>query len=112
MITSPMRLNLSFHRDDTKVANIELDNIPYLWGNQQISKNAFGQTLPLLYGQYLFGTITAEAEIFHSMRAQTSQHTYLYSVSYPDFDGKAILHDPTYTMSSNVGSFCVVSMKT
>lgn len=86
-----------FQAGQAPIADVELDNIPYEWAGTS-DETAYGQTLPLLYGEFMFGSITQEAEILHALRAQGSTSTYLYSVSYPKFSGESIVHDPTYSM--------------
>jgi hypothetical protein len=89
--------NLRFQAGQLPIAGAELDEIPYNWAsNEEIY--AFGQTLPSLYGQMMFGTISSEAESLRALQMQANKATYLYSVSYPKFSGERIVHDPTFSM--------------
>lgn len=92
---------LQFGSENELIADINLDSIPYLW-NHTTTIDAFGQTLPLVYGQKMLGSLTSEAEIFNALKNQASQTTYLYSISYPIFSGKKITHDPIYSMISGI----------
>lgn len=82
-----------------QVASIDLDQIPYtLNGNTQ--KQAYGQTLPLLYTQFLFGSLTVNNNVIRTLGGDVSSQRYLYSLSYPVFNGQSISHDPTFSMVS------------
>ena len=92
---------LQFGSENELIADINLDSIPYHW-NQTTTVEAFGQTLPLVYGQKMLGSLTSEAEIFNALKNQASETTYLYSISYPVFSGTKIRHDPVYSMISGI----------
>ena len=83
---------------NTPLASVSLDNMPYTWGSDGSSQQANGQSMPLLYGNMIFGTIKYDSQAFHTMIGQATGAAYLYSVSYPAFGGYSILHDPTYSM--------------
>ncbi|MFX0014851.1 MAG: hypothetical protein ACFFB2_00375 [Promethearchaeota archaeon] len=74
---------------------IRLDDIPYIWdGTQEV--NAVGQLIPMNLVDVIYGSIASEADKIRSIRGSTQRKTFLYSVSYPKWDGKSITHDPTY----------------
>ena len=82
----------------TPIASVSLDNVPYTWGFNDSSQQAYGQSLPLLYGFMIFGAVTYNSQAFHAMIGQAASAAYLYSISYPAFGGYSINHDPTYSM--------------
>ena len=81
---------------DLPVGDIELDNIPYTW-NGTVNTTAYGQTLPLAYSELLFGSLSSEGNIVRTLRVASKKSTFLYSISYPNFSGLSISHDPSYS---------------
>ncbi|PWI47499.1 hypothetical protein CEE45_11250 [Candidatus Heimdallarchaeota archaeon B3_Heim] len=94
-----------FRFSDTKAefAEIRLDDIPYLW-DQTVMVDAVGQLIPLNLIDVAYGSISSEADMIRSMRADASRKTYIYSISYPKWEGKEILHDPAYAVLAGSGS--------
>ncbi len=84
-------------------AEIRLDDIEYLW-DQTEWVTAVGQLIPLNLIDVAYGAISSEADMIRSMRADVSRKTYIYSISYPKWDGKEILHDPAYAVMAGAGS--------
>jgi hypothetical protein len=84
-------------------AEIRLDDIQYLW-DQTEWVTAIGQLIPLSLIDVAYGAISSEADMIRSMRAEVSRKTYIYSISYPKWDGKEILHDPAYAVMAGSGS--------
>jgi len=75
---------------------IRLDDIPYLWGDTQEKMNAVGQLIPMSLIDVTYGRISSEADLIRSISGEITRKTFLYSVSYPNWDGKSITHDPTF----------------
>ena len=94
-----------FRFSDTtaEFAEIRLDDIPYLWDQTEMV-NAIGQLIPLNLIDVAYGSISSEADKIRSMRADASRKTYIYSISYPKWEGKEILHDPAYAVLAGSGS--------
>ncbi len=92
-----------FSDSTAEFAEIRLDDIPYLW-NQQSWETAVGQLIPMNLIDVAYGSISSEADMIRIMRAGTSRKTYLYSISYPKWEGKEILHDPAYAVLAGSGS--------
>ncbi len=82
---------------------IRLDDIPYTWdGTEEV--DAVGQLIPMNLIDITFGTVSSEADMIRSFRADTQRKTFLYSVSYPKWDGKSIVHDPTYAVVGGIAA--------
>jgi hypothetical protein len=79
------------------IAEIDLDQIPYTVGGTT-EEFALGQTLPLLFADFLFGKISAHGDVIKTIGGKASSTKYLYSISYPVFGGESISHDPTFSM--------------
>ena len=88
---------LRFSAGQAPIADVELDDIPYYWAGTEWV-NATGQTLPLLFAEMMFGSMSSDGEILHTLRVKTGTAAYLYSISYPKFGGESIVHDPTYSV--------------
>jgi len=74
---------------------IQIDDIPYIWdGTEEV--NAIGQLIPMNLIDVTYGAISSEADKIRSIKGSAQRKTFLYSVSYPKWDGKSITHDPTY----------------
>ena len=85
------------------IASVTLDQQPYIW-NGTTSEQANGQTLPLLFANYLFGSMTSYSNIIKTSGGSVSSAKYLYSLSYPVFGGYSINHDPTFSMVASTSS--------
>ncbi|MHA2237748.1 MAG: hypothetical protein ACXAB2_05160 [Candidatus Hodarchaeales archaeon] len=92
-----------FADSTSEFAEIRLDDIPYLW-NKTESVNATGQLIPMNLFNVAYGAISSEADLIRSMRGSTSRKTFIYSVSYPKWDGKEILHDPAYSVLTGIAA--------
>ncbi|MFX1515906.1 MAG: hypothetical protein ACFFC6_06325 [Promethearchaeota archaeon] len=76
-------------------SEIKIDDIPYIWdGTEEV--NAIGQLIPMNLIDVTYGAISSEADKIRSIKGTAQRKTFLYSVSYPKWDGKSITHDPTY----------------
>ncbi|MFX0122755.1 MAG: hypothetical protein ACFFAE_03900 [Candidatus Hodarchaeota archaeon] len=74
---------------------IRLDDIPYIW-NGDTEVNAVGQLIPMNLIDITYGVISSQADMLRGIRGGAMRKTFLYSVSYPKWDGKSITHDPAY----------------
>ncbi len=74
-----------------------LDDIPYQWGTAAEDVNATGQLIPLGLGKVAFGRATTEGNTTIALGQSLSGGVFIYSVSYPKWDGKTIVHDPVFT---------------
>ena len=83
---------------------IRLDDIPYYWGDSQIEVNAVGQLIPMNLIELTYGHISSQADMIRGFRGTTDRKTFLYSVSYPKWDGLRIVHDPAYVVSGGEGA--------
>ena len=92
-----------FSDSTAEFAEIRLDDIQYLW-DQTEWVTAIGQLIPLNLIDVAYGSISSEADMIRSMRADASRKTYIYSISYPKWEGKEILHDPAYAVLAGTGS--------
>ncbi|MFX0171689.1 MAG: hypothetical protein ACFE9L_07205 [Candidatus Hodarchaeota archaeon] len=81
---------------------IRLDDIPYFWGDAQEEVNAVGQLIPMSLIEVTYGRISSEADLIRSVSSDVTRKTYLYSISYPKWDGKSITHDPSFAVISGV----------
>jgi len=77
---------------------IRLDDIPYFWGDTQEEVNAVGQLIPMNLIEVTYGRISSEADLIRSVSGDVTHKTYLYSISYPKWDGKSITHDPSFVV--------------
>jgi hypothetical protein len=82
---------------------IRLDDIPYTW-DSSTQTNAVGQLLPLNLISMTFGGVSSESDQIIGVMRSVNRRTYLYSVSYPKWDGKSILHDPVYVAAGGAGA--------
>ena len=87
----------------SEFAEIRLDDIPYYWDQTEFV-NAKGQLIPMNLINVAYGVISSEADLIRSMSGSTTRKTFLYSVSYPKWDGKEILHDPAYSVLTGTAS--------
>ena len=87
----------------SEFAEVRLDDIPYFWDQTEMV-NAVGQLIPMNLVDVAYGAISSEADMIRSMRGSTTRKTFLYSISYPKWDGKEIVHDPTYAVVSGTAS--------
>jgi hypothetical protein len=92
-----------FADSTSEFAEIRLDDIPYLW-DQTETVNAVGQLIPMNLIDVTYGAISSEADMIRRMRGSTTRKTFLYSISYPKWGGKEIIHDPTYAVVSGTAS--------
>lgn len=74
---------------------IRLDDIPYTW-NGDTEVNAIGQLIPMNLIDVTYGVISSQADMIRGLCGSKQRKTFLYSVSYPKWDGKSIAHDPAY----------------
>ena len=79
------------------IAYTSLDSAPY-YINGTVSETAYGQTLPLLFARYLFGSITTNGEVINTIGGSATSARYLYSLSYPVWGGNTLTHDPTFSI--------------
>ncbi|MHA2273825.1 MAG: hypothetical protein ACXACI_18400 [Candidatus Hodarchaeales archaeon] len=80
-------------------AEIRLDDIPYTWdGTEEV--NATGQLVPISLIGVMYGQAAMEGEWMHRMRGLATAQTFMYSISYPEWSGLSISHDPTFTLTS------------
>ncbi len=82
---------------------IRLDDIPYTWDGSD-SVNAVGQLLPLNLISFIFGRISSESDQIMGIMKSETRRTYLYSISYPKWGGKSILHDPAFVATGGTGA--------
>ncbi len=82
---------------------IRLDDIPYTWDNSE-EVNAVGQLIPMSLIDITYGHISSDADMIRAMRGSVDRKTFIYSVSYPKWEGKSIVHDPTFTVIGGEGS--------
>ncbi|WP_455139619.1 hypothetical protein [Candidatus Hodarchaeum mangrovi] len=83
---------------------IRLDDIPYFWDVSQIEVNAVGQLIPMNLIELTYGHISSQADMIRVFRGTTDRKTFLYSVSYPKWDGLRIVHDPAYVVTGGEGA--------
>ncbi|MFX1508048.1 MAG: hypothetical protein ACFFDC_18340, partial [Promethearchaeota archaeon] len=76
-------------------SEIQIDDIPYTWDETE-EVNAIGQLIPMNLIDVTYGAISSEADKIRSIKGNAQRKTFLYSVSYPKWDGRSITHDPTY----------------
>ena len=80
-------------------SEIQLDNIPYIWdGTEEV--NAVGQLIPMNLIDVTYGVISSESDMIRGIKGTVQRKTFLYSVSYPKWDGKSITHDPAFSAIS------------
>ncbi|MFX0152777.1 MAG: hypothetical protein ACFFAJ_18495, partial [Candidatus Hodarchaeota archaeon] len=79
-------------------AEIRLDDLPYFWGDSQEEVNAVGQLIPMNLIEVTYGRISSEADLIRIVSGDITRKTYLYSISYPKWDGKSITHDPAFAV--------------
>ncbi|MHA1332236.1 MAG: hypothetical protein ACTSR2_14305, partial [Candidatus Hodarchaeales archaeon] len=82
---------------------VRLDDIPYYWGDDAVEVNAVGQLIPMNLIDVMYGSISSEGDMVRSIKGTTERKTFLYSVSYPKWDGLRIVHDPAYVVSGGEG---------
>lgn len=92
-----------FADSEEMFGEIRLDDIPYLWDNTE-EVNAVGQLIPMNLIDIAFGVVSSEADLIRNFRADTQRKTFIYSVSYPKWDGKRIVHDPTYAVMGGIAA--------
>lgn len=78
-------------------AEIRMDDIPYTW-NETEEVNATGQLVPISLIGVIYGQAAMEGEWIHRMRGLATAKTFMYSISYPEWSGLSISHDPTFTL--------------
>ncbi|MFW9778649.1 MAG: hypothetical protein ACFFE8_07315 [Candidatus Heimdallarchaeota archaeon] len=86
---------IRFSDSQASFGEIRLDDIPYMWDGT-VEVNATGQLIPMNLIDFTYGQISSEADLIRGIRSSVQRKTFLYSVSYPQWDGKSITHDPTY----------------
>ncbi len=86
-----------FGESEKVFGEIDLDEIPYLWDNTE-EVYAIGQLIPLNLIEVTYGRISSEGDMIRSLIGNKQSQTYLYSVSYPQWEGKSIEHDPSYSV--------------
>jgi hypothetical protein len=92
-----------FEESGNTFGEIDLDEIPYLWDNSE-EVYAIGQLIPLNLIDVTYGRISSEGDMIRSLTGNKQGQTFLYSVSYPKWDGKSILHDPSYSVMGGLGA--------
>ncbi|MFW9854222.1 MAG: hypothetical protein ACFFFG_04150 [Candidatus Thorarchaeota archaeon] len=86
---------IRFSDSQASFGEIRLDDIPYKWdGSTDVY--ATGQLIPMSLIDFAYGQISSEADMIRGIRGNVERKTFLYSVSYPQWGGKSITHDPTY----------------
>ena len=88
------------------IAQISLDSNPYIYDGTT-NETAYGLTLPLLFASYLFGRISTNGQIVNTVIGTANRANYIYSLSYPVWNGNRISNDPTFSMvvtSANTSS--------
>ncbi|MHA1975070.1 MAG: hypothetical protein ACTSW1_18945, partial [Candidatus Hodarchaeales archaeon] len=82
---------------------VRLDDIPYYWGDNATEVNAVGELIPMNLIDVVYGSISSEGDAVRAIKGTTQRKTFLYSVSYPKWDGLRIVHDPAYVVSGGEG---------
>ncbi|MHA1966767.1 MAG: Heimdall-CTERM domain-containing surface protein [Candidatus Hodarchaeales archaeon] len=82
---------------DDQFGEVSLDEIPYLWDDTE-EVYAVGQLIPLNLIEITYGRISSEGDMIRSLTRNIQSETYLYSVSYPKWEGKSIIHDPSFSV--------------
>ena len=84
-----------FVESEELFGEIRIDDIPYIWNNT-MEVNASGQLIPMNLIDVTYGKISSEADMIRGIVGNAQRKTFLYSVSYPKWDGRSIVHDPSY----------------
>lgn len=80
---------------------VDLDSEQYLWDEAQ-THSVLGTVVPLSYGEVVMSSSEQGGRFIRETRQSTvARSTILYGVTYPTWDGKSILHDPTFSVYSN-----------
>ncbi|MHA2499964.1 MAG: hypothetical protein ACXAEL_10400 [Candidatus Hodarchaeales archaeon] len=80
---------------------VDLDSEQYLWNGAQ-NHSVLGTVVPLGYAEVTMSSSEQGGRIIREMRQSTvARSTVLYGVTYPTWDGKSIVHDPTFSVYSN-----------
>ena len=53
---------------------------------------------------FTYGRISSEADLVRGISGGVARKTFLYSISYPKWDGKSIAHDPSYTVIGSLAA--------
>jgi hypothetical protein len=97
--------SLNFFIGTSCVTGIDLTGAKYSIGNEDPSNpthSANGAIIP--YGMYQHSieqtgaALSQKVKINWNISASVTHNTYIYQVSYPEFNGSKIVHDPTYTI--------------
>lgn len=91
---------MRFASGDTVQIETKLDDIPYTLYDTVTgtSQTAIGQLIPAKAGVLAVGSTTsAGQQIERISRQRISGGVFIYSTSYPIWDGYTIIHDPTFT---------------
>ncbi|MFX0115069.1 MAG: hypothetical protein ACFFB3_11025 [Candidatus Hodarchaeota archaeon] len=80
---------------------VDLDSEQYLWDETQ-DHSVVGTVVPLGYGEVTMSSSEQGGRIIREARQSTvARSTVLYGVTYPTWDGRNILHDPTFSVYSS-----------
>jgi hypothetical protein len=87
--------------DNDEWGFVDLDSEQYLWDEAQ-TRSVLGTVVPLGYGEVTMSSSEQGGRIIRETRQSTvARSTVLYGVTYPTWDGKSIVHDPTFSVFSN-----------
>lgn len=101
--------SLNFFIGTNRVTGIDLAGAKYSIGNEDPSNpthNANGAIIP--YGLYQHSieqtgaALSQKVNIDWNISASVTHSTYIYQISYPEYNGSKIVHDPTYTILGTV----------
>ncbi len=101
--------SLNFFIGTSRVTGIDLAGAKYSIGNEDPSNpthSANGAIIP--YGLYQHSVdqtgaaISQKGNVDWNISASVTYSTYIYQISYPEFNGSKIVHDPTYTILGTV----------
>ncbi|MFW9916828.1 MAG: hypothetical protein ACFFGZ_14580, partial [Candidatus Thorarchaeota archaeon] len=87
--------------NDDEWGFVDLDSEQYLWDETQ-THSVLGTVVPLGYGEVTMSASEQGGRVIRETRQSTvARSTVLYGVTYPTWDGKSIVHDPTFSVYSN-----------
>ncbi len=87
--------------NDDEWGFVDLDSEQYLWDETQ-NHSVLGTVVPLGYGEVTMSPSEQGGRVIRETRQSTvARSTVLYGVTYPTWDGKSIVHDPTFSVYSN-----------
>lgn len=77
---------------------LDLNSDQYLW-NESETKSVLGTVIPLDFAQVTMSQSEAGGRLVQDARQSiVDRSTVLYGITYPDWGGKTILHDPTFSV--------------